>query len=259
MFKKRSLRQHFLVDQDAISIIVGSANITKDDSVLEIGPGQGALTKGLYDAKPNKLYLLEKDTRLIQELSQRFRLATIVEADATSYDYSELLKTGPKEFIVVSNLPYNVSSVILELLISFRQMFPRMVLMFQKEVAKRLAASINTAEYGRLSLLVQEYYDVKEILGLKPSSFSPPPKVESTVVELLRLSVPRVNIKNRKIYERVLKASFSQRRKMLRRSLKGLVPEDELELISKHIDLSKRPQNLSIDDFALLSDLISNN
>ena len=259
ILKKKSLGQHFLSDKSAVAKIVSAACITKDTCVLEIGPGGGALTESLYLLKPERLVLIEKDKRFYEELSVKYPDAEVMNLDAAEVDLHELLSNKNEEFVVISNLPYNVSTVILEKLISNKELFPRMVLMFQKEVAERILARPNSYEYGRLSLLVEEFYEAKKSFALKPGSFSPPPKVESMVVMFSRLKQPKVNIKDRVSYEKVLKLVFSQRRKMLRRSLRAILTEQQVSLLQTRtgIALDKRPQDLYIEEFVSISESLS--
>lgn len=257
LIKKKSLGQHFLSDTSAVSKIVRAASINKNSWVMEIGPGGGALTQSIKEAGPAKLFLIEKDDRFYEELCIKYPDAVVVHADACELEIGPL--TGPdNELIVVANLPYNVSTVILENLIGQRKQIPRMVLMFQREVGERILASVGTAEYGRLSLMVAEYYKVKRSFILRPGSFNPPPKVDSIVIEFERLEHPLVNIEDRDTYNKILMHVFSQRRKMLRRSLRTLFTEDQIHILQEKtkISLDKRPQELSIKDFALIADTV---
>ncbi|HOW16840.1 MAG TPA: 16S rRNA (adenine(1518)-N(6)/adenine(1519)-N(6))-dimethyltransferase RsmA [bacterium] len=259
IFKKRSLGQHFLCDASAVSKIIESLHMDDTSLVIEIGPGGAALTAHLYERKPKELILIEKDQRFYDELCVKYPQARAFNEDACTVDISKLSRNKDDQFIVVSNLPYNVSTVILENLISYRQYIPKMVLMFQKEVGERLLAPVNSSEYGRLTLLVQEYYKAKKVFILKPGSFTPPPKVDSIVVELERLNVPSVKISNRELYDKLLAAVFNQRRKMLRRSLKSILKEDEITKVQTltAISLDKRPQELTIEEYAKISNSLS--
>ena len=258
LIKKKSLGQHFLSDKSAVSKIVNSADIKQNNCVLEIGPGAGAITNDIYSLKPKRLVLIEKDKRFYEELLLKYPDAKIMNYDAADFDFCTLKRTGD-EFTVVGNLPYNVSTVILERLVAHKELFSKMILMFQKEVAERILALPNSSEYGRLSLLVEEFYEAKKVFALKPGSFSPPPKVDSMVVVFNRLKTPKVEIKDRTTYDSLLKLVFSQRRKMLRRSLRSMLTEQQVIILQDKtgIDLQKRPQELDIKMFADLSDVIS--
>jgi 16S rRNA (adenine1518-N6/adenine1519-N6)-dimethyltransferase len=238
--------------------------------VLEIGPGDGSLTRCIYYIKPKKLILLELDLRFIEPLRTKFPEAEIVNKDACKIDVSELLgltkslKDNPDKLIVIGNLPYNVSTKIVENLIASRRWIKHMVLMFQKEVGDRICSAPGNKDYGRLSLLVQEFFKVEKLLDLKPGAFSPPPKVDSVVLYFSPRSEALVNPKDRDVYTKLIDYSFSNRRKMMRRVLKGLysealVPHDLLSSYLEEntgIDLKKRPEELSIKDFEKLSDAI---
>ncbi len=258
-YKKKSLGQHFLADSNLSSKIVASAAITSKDTVIEIGPGRGALTEHFKKYDPKRVILIELDIRCYQELKQKYPKYEVINADAANFDFSSLAKTPSEQFVVVSNLPYNASTAILENLIRARVHINRMSLMFQKEVAERVMATCGGADYGRLSLLSLEYYDVRKLFILKPNSFSPPPKVDSMVVTLNRRAEPLFIIEDRAFYEKLLKQVFSNRRKMLRRSLKGFIDPGMLDLLSADwgINMEKRPQDLEPQEFAKLSNFVT--
>jgi len=259
-YKKKSLGQHFLIDNNLSSRIVESAAITAKDTVIEIGPGKGALTQHFKKYSPKRVILVELDIRCYQELKQQYPKYEVINADAANFDFNSLAKSADEQFVVVSNLPYNASTAILENLISARTHINRMSLMFQKEVAERVMATCGGADYGRLSLLSLEFYDVKKLFILKPNSFSPPPKVDSMVVTLSRRAEPLFKVDDRLFYEKLLKQVFSNRRKMLRRSLKGFMDQKIFDLLSTDcgINMEKRPQDLEPAEFAKLVNFITN-
>ena len=222
-YKKRSLGQHFLIDNNLSFRIVEAAGIKANDTVIEIGPGRGALTQHFNSYKPKRVVLIDLDIRCCEELKRHYPKYEVVNADAANFDLNSIAKDKDEQFIVVSNLPYNASTAILENLVSSRHHMKRMVLMFQKEVAERVMANPGNADYGRLTLLSKEFYDVEKLLVLKPNSFSPPPKVDSMVVTLNRRAEPLFEILDRRFYDRLVMQVFCNRRKMLRRSLKGVV------------------------------------
>ena len=263
MHKKKSLGQHFLSDSFAAQKIVSSANIDGESLVLEIGPGEGSLTRWISASNPKKIILLELDIRLIDSLKSKFPEAEIINKDACNFDMSSLMLSNG-ELVVIGNLPYNVSTKIVENLISSRKFIKHMVLMFQKEVGDRISAIPGNKDYGRLSLLVQEFFEVEKLLNLKSDSFSPPPKVESVVLHFLPRDKALVEPKDRATYTKLIDYSFSNRRKMVRRILKSLYPESLVphEVLAAHIeghtglDLKKRPEQLNIKDFERLSNSI---
>lgn len=267
MYKKKSLGQHFLSDTFSAQKIVSFANINKDSIVLEIGPGDGSLTRWISSLAPKELMLLELDLRFIENLKTKFPEAEIINKDACKVNISELsknLSNQVNQLIAIGNLPYNVSTKIVENLVASRKLIKHMVLMFQKEVGERISANPGNKDYGRLSLLVQEFFKVEKLLDLKPGAFSPPPKVDSVVLYFLPRSEALVSPKDRGTYTKLIDYSFSNRRKMMRRILKGLYPEELVphdKLFSyivenTGIDLKKRPEELSIKDFEKLSDAI---
>ncbi len=258
-YKKKSLGQHFLIDEDLSSKIVTAAAIGPKDTVIEIGPGRGALTRHFKRYAPRRVILIDLDQRCCEELRRSYPNYDIVNTDAANFDLSSLLKSKDEQLVIVSNLPYNASTAILENLISYRSHIDRMVLMFQKEVAERIMADPGNADYGRLTLLSKEFYDVTKLFILKPRAFSPPPKVDSMVVTLKRRAEPLFEILDRTMYDRVTKQVFSNRRKMLRRSLRAVVEQSMLDLVATDcgIDVEKRPQDLEPQEFAKLVNFIS--
>jgi len=252
--KSKNLGQNFLVDVNAINLIVDELGITDSSSIVEVGPGQGALTSVIYNKNPKKFFLIEKDNRLIEELKNKFPSATVLNEDAVTIKYPEQIFC--QECSAVGNLPYYVSTAILENLIN--HFFKKMVLMFQKEVADRILASPKDSDYGRLSLLASENYKAQRLIDLEPGSFTPRPKIDSTVIVFNRLDAPRVKIKDRIIYDRLINRLFSERRKKIRSGLKSLKPDINFEdfYFKTNIDVNLRPQELSIEQFALISEYL---
>ena len=250
--KKKSLGQHFLSDTSAVSKIVKAADIKPGDNVLEIGPGAGAITNDIYSLKPKYFVLIEKDKRFYEEATVKYPNAEVINYDAADFDFSALKKKAD-EFTVVGNLPYNVATVILERLIAHKEVFPKMVLMFQKEVALRIASKHNNKSYGIISVLLQAYYDIEYLFTVDEHVFNPPPKVKSAVIRLIRkenftLGCDEVLLKN------IVKTSFNQRRKTLRNSLKAL-GKDTTKLDAEL--LNKRAEQLSVQDFIDLTNKLS--
>jgi len=256
---KKSLGQNFLNDELMADRIVGVADITKNDTIIEIGPGNGALTKWICMSPLKRGLLIEIDFSIASELKNKFPKFEIINEDVCGVDLSKLKKDNDEQFTVVGNLPYNVSSRILDHLVKYSFLIPKMVLMFQKEVADKICAEAGDSNYSRLSLLAKEFYDVEKMFDLKPHYFDPSPDVDSSVLLFNRRKEPLVKILNRDVYNKIVQQMFSNRRKMIRRSLKVLYPEDVLEKTFKaaNIDPQKRPQDLDIQEFALLSNLIS--
>ncbi len=254
---KKSLGQHFLKDPYYLKKIAESARIGPDDQVLEIGPGLGHLTRELV-TRAKRVIAIELDERLIPRLQQEFpetaNLA-VVHADALAYPYDTL----PGTWRVVANLPYYMSTPIIQKLLQFRQKFTTLTLMLQKEVAERIASPPGGKEYGFLSVIVQ-FYTEPEIEFMVPAgAFTPRPDVDSAVITLsIRKNSP-VQVQDESFLMRVVKAAFSQRRKTLRNALKQLdISRDRMEKVfaTTGIDLGRRAETLSIQDFVALADFL---
>jgi 16S rRNA (adenine1518-N6/adenine1519-N6)-dimethyltransferase len=245
---KKSLGQNFLIDKDIIDIIIQTVPITNNE-ILEVGPGTGNLTKEILRNNPSKVYLVEKDTFLADSLKENFNEnVTIFNEDILKFDERSLSKN---KIIVFGNLPYNISTEILSAWITNLKddyWFSDLVLMFQKEVADRIIAKFNTSNYGRLSILTNWKLTVEKICDINAGSFSPKPKVDST---LLFFSPKKrfYNIKNPKNLEKITRIFFNHRRKMLRKPFNQLFNGNEKILNRLKIDLNLRPQNLDYDKY----------
>lgn len=256
---RKALGQNFLLDLNLTGKIARRAGDLTQCDVLEIGPGPGGLTRALLAEGARKVVAIEMDDRCLpalQEVSDAYdgRLVTL-SGDALKIDPQQHL-TGPVR--VVANLPYNVGT---ELLI--RWLTPKnwppywqsLTLMFQKEVAQRITAQPGSKAYGRLSILSQWRCDPKMAFELPASAFTPPPKVTSAVVHFERLETPRYPA-NQKTLSEVVARAFNQRRKMMRASLKGLVPEIETHLIAAGIKPTDRAEQVSLQQFCALSEIV---
>jgi 16S rRNA (adenine1518-N6/adenine1519-N6)-dimethyltransferase len=255
---KKSLGQNFLKDPHYLKKIVDTAQVGPDDHVLEIGPGLGHLTRVLAE-RAGKLIALELDERLIPMLRKEFgarRTVEIVQADALEYPYESLAG----RWKVVANLPYYISTPIIQRLIAHRDKFITLTLMLQKEVADRIASPPGGKEYGYLSVLVQMYAEPRLVFMVPPSAFTPKPDVDSAVVALAIRDRPAVAVVDEKFFFRVIKAAFSQRRKTLRNALKQLdAPAEKLAMVPSKtgIDLSRRAETLTVKEFGLLADFLT--
>jgi len=259
--KRKAFGQHFLNDQIIIDSIVSEFlkvySSFNCESILEIGPGKGALTFCLLDQlktkkiEPKKLTLAEKDRELVQHWKQQEQDISldILEGDFLRSSTDKWYKEFP--IGVISNLPYSSATAIVTKLASFNNI-PCMVLMFQKEVAQRLHARPNTKALGSLSLWIQNNWDVKPLIIVKPQSFTPPPKVDSEVVIMTKRSAPVINKtnENNKTWEKLLKICFQNRRKMLRSNLKLSQWSDVLKL--SEVDPTRRAEALSWDEWKQL-------
>ena len=255
--KKRPLGQNFLIDCEAAREIVLQADINPEDPVLEIGPGKGILTEFLLE-KTGALTALEVDSKLCTALDARFGSNPgfkLLEADALKFDFGRI---GPR-FKVVANLPYYAATHILKRLIYFQSHVIDMTVMLQKEVVDRLVAEPGQKEYGSLSVFVQYHNEVRRVLEVGREAFSPPPKIDSSVVKLIPLQIPKVDVKNETIFFKIVHAAFLHKRKMLKNNLKGWENQFLKENGKIHmagIDLSQRGETLSLEDFATLSNFV---
>jgi 16S rRNA (adenine1518-N6/adenine1519-N6)-dimethyltransferase len=246
---RKSLGQNFLLDLNLTRRIARAGGPLGDADVIEIGPGPGGLTRALLLEGARRVVAIEADRRCIaalEELAAAFpgRLE-IVEGDALRLDPAALTR-APRR--IVANLPYNVATPLLLGWLKTINQYERLTLMFQKEVAERLAAAPRSKAYGRLSILTQHLCAVALAFDVAASAFVPPPSITSTVVDLVPLAAPRGTCRIADL-ERVTAAAFGQRRKMLRQSLKAL----GLDAASVGIDPTRRAEELSVEEFALLA------
>ena len=240
---KKSLGQNFLIDREVLEKIVSITDITNRE-VLEIGPGSGNLTTYILKKKPKKLYVVEKDDDLAILLKEKFDTEIeIINDDILKVSESNI---SAQKLSVFGNLPYNISTEILSkwiLNIGSNFWFDSLVLMFQKEVADRIISEFNNSNYGRLSILSSWKLNVKKILDIKPQSFSPRPKIDSSLL----LFTPKENffkLKDPKNLEKITRIFFSQRRKMLKKPFNQVFNNGKEVAEKFGIDLNLRPQNL---------------
>jgi len=257
---KKSLGQNFLTDLNLTSKIARSAGNLENSVIYEVGPGPGALTRGLLMSGANRVIAVEMDNRCIDaldEVSKAYNGALIVhEGDAMQVDELCLIgDTNGKDIHIVANLPYNVGTALLVKWMTaekWKPWFKSLTLMFQKEVGERVVAKPRTKAYGRLSVLCQYRADCKILFDIPRQAFIPPPKVTSCIMQI----TPREednNAPEQKTIERVVSAAFNQRRKMLRASLKGLGINPLPKLTAAGIKETARAEELSIDDFCRLA------
>ncbi|WP_025898554.1 16S rRNA (adenine(1518)-N(6)/adenine(1519)-N(6))-dimethyltransferase RsmA [Sneathiella glossodoripedis] len=252
---EKSLGQNFLLDLNLTGRIARCPGNLQGETVLEIGPGPGGLTRAILAAGAKRLVAIEKDTRCLaalEEVSKAFEnRLTVHNEDALEIDEAELV--GEKAHII-ANLPYNVATPLLIKWLKKREDFKSMTLMFQKEVADRITAEPRTKAYGRLSIISQWLCHVSRQFDISPKAFTPPPKVVSTVVKLVPRDQPAFPA-DLNTLERVVGAAFGQRRKMLRASLKSLGGNAEEILNSAGILPTKRAEELSVEEFCRLSEV----
>ena len=249
---KKSLGQNFLIDKDIINKIVSTVSIS-DNEILEVGPGTGNLTKEILKNNPSKMYLVEKDNFLAESLKEIMdERVVIFNEDILKFDTTSLSKN---KIVVFGNLPYNISTEILSTWIvnlKNNYWFSDLILMFQKEVADRIIAQFNTSAYGRLSILANWRLNVNKICDISPESFSPRPKIQSTLIHF----TPKknfVDIKDPLNLEKITRVFFSHRRKMLKKPFNQIF-NGNTDLLNKfNLDLNLRPQNLDFDTYYKLT------
>lgn len=265
---KKSLGQNFLTDSNILRKIVDAAELTNEHGVLEIGPGIGALTEQLA-AQAKKVVAVEVDQRLIPVLKDLFGgndKVEILQGDILKIDLHALFQQCFKEIHtvhVVANLPYYITTPILLKLLHSDQRFANMVVMIQKEVAERLAAKPGNKDYGSLSIAVQYYSEPEIVAQVPPTVFIPPPQVGSAVIRLKKRTAPPVKVNNEAFFFDVVKSAFAQRRKTiynnLLRRFYTKADGDHLKeiLMQAGVDPRRRGETLTMQEFALLSDLIA--
>jgi 16S rRNA (adenine1518-N6/adenine1519-N6)-dimethyltransferase len=254
---RKSLGQNFLTDHNIINKILQAAHIDKDDRVLEVGPGRGAMTSLLAN-RAGYLVAVEFDRDLAAILREQYAgndHVTIHEQDILKVDFEKLLGEG--SFKVVANLPYNISTPVLFRFLEERHSFAKLVVMLQKEVGERLAAPPDCGDYGILTVLFRQWFEVKREFLVPPGCFFPPPRVDSVVISMVPLATSRVVVGNQALFEQLVKAAFAMRRKTLWNCLKssGLADVAQLEksLEDCAIDGHRRGETLTLDEFARLS------
>lgn len=255
---RKRFGQNFLHDRSVIGHIIACLGIKPDQHWVEIGPGQGALTEPLLQAV-TRLDVVELDRDLVALLKRKFAGRANFEihsADALKFDFSSLVKNSGR-LRVVGNLPYNISTPLMFHLLDSAHCIEDMHFMLQKEVVDRICAEPGNKQYGRLSVMMQYYCETEHLFDVPPESFDPAPKVMSSIVRLTPHRRPPVQVDSRDNLNRIVTQAFSQRRKTLRNSLKKLISDSDLDALS--IDSKLRAENLTLQDFAKLSNLLENN
>ena len=249
---KKNLGQHFLTDKTIAVEIVNSLLIDKDEDVLEIGPGMGILTRLLLQRDNCNLKVVEIDRESVEWLTTNIPQldGKIINHDFLKLDVSHYFKNP---FLIIGNLPYNISSQIFFRILNYKDMVPQIVCMLQKEVAERLCAGPGSKTYGILSVFLQAYYDLEYLFTVHEHVFSPPPKVKSAVIRLSRNKRASLDC-DEALFMKVVKMAFNQRRKTLRNSLKQILTDENLK--DKAI-FSLRPEQLGVAEFEKLTNMIA--
>ena len=256
---RKSLGQNFLQDPNIIRKIVASLNIKKDDVVMEIGPGRGALTE-LMLPLAGQLHLVEFDRDLARYWRGRADENTslvVHEYDVLKFDLKEVLAATERRIKIIGNLPYNISSPVLFHLMPFAARIDSQVVMLQKEVVDRMSANSGNKQYGRLSVMLQYRYQIENLFKVPASAFFPPPKVESAIARLTPKQTIEKPVNNLLDFELIVKQAFSQRRKTLRNTLKGYLSAEQMESVA--VAPTDRAEVLSVDNFVDLTNLYTNN
>jgi 16S rRNA (adenine1518-N6/adenine1519-N6)-dimethyltransferase len=253
---RKRFGQNFLIDQGVINHIVRSIGPRPTDNLIEIGPGQGAITEQLLEACP-QLHVVELDRDLIPVLLAQFAKYPgfkIHQADALQFDFAQLA-SPERPLRVVGNLPYNISTPLIFRLLGYHGLIEDMHFMLQKEVVERMAAQSGEKNYGRLSIMTQYYCEVEKLFEVGPESFHPMPKVDSAIVRLTPYKELPLVADDIAMFEKLVRVVFQQRRKTLRNTLKQMLPASTIE--SLDVDLSRRPETLSLEEYVGLSNRLS--
>ncbi len=251
---KKHLGQHFLTDLSIAKKIVDSLSQTsKYKKVVEVGPGMGVLTQYLIENENYETFPVDVDRESIGYLVEKYPQlkGNIIYGDFLKMDINDI--AGKEAFAVIGNFPYNISTQILFKVLDYKDQVSEVVGMFQKEVAERFAAGPGSKIYGITSVLLQAFYDVEYLFTVGAEVFDPPPKVQSAVIRFVRNKELRLNCDEKK-FKQVVKKAFNQRRKMMRKSLKPLLNDS----IKDNEILTKRPEQLCVQDFVELTNLIYN-
>jgi 16S rRNA (adenine1518-N6/adenine1519-N6)-dimethyltransferase len=247
---RKRFGQHFLHDPGAIAKIVAAVDPRPGDALIEIGPGLGALTRPLLE-RARRLAAIEIDRDLAARLSETLPALTVYRADVLEFDFASL----GEALRVVGNLPYNVSTPLLFRLAAEAGRLRDVHVMLQREVVDRMVARPASAEYGRLSVMLQYRFAIAKLLDVKPGAFRPPPKVDSAFVRMVPLPAASRAARDEAALARVVTAAFTKRRKQLRNALAEVI--DEAALRALGIDPQLRPENLSVADYVAIANAVS--
>ena len=252
---KKHLGQHFLIDPQTRNRIIDACQLQPTDIILEIGPGLGVLTEQIA-SRVSQVYAIEKDAQMCKELDQKFPNGnvTVIHQDILKYDLTQL----PPNTKVIGNLPYYITSPIIEKVLTHQPQFTEIFLTVQFEFGQRLAAKLNTRDYSALTCFAQYYADIKMLFKISKTCFSPAPKVESCFVHL-HPRAPITPAKNPEFLFRLIRQAFQQRRKKLVNALTSLLDKETVKqiLTQAKIDGELRPENISLENYVKLANLIN--
>ena len=256
MFIKKSLGQNFLIDQNVIKKIINLVEV-KNQNIVEIGPGKGALTKEILKKEPKKLILIEKDNKLYENLKNDYldsKKIKIINQDILKFDFNEIKM---KNLIIFGNLPYNISSQILVKFIRFNIWPPNykdIIFMFQKELGEKITANFPSKNYSRISILTKFKLNHINKFNISANCFFPKPKVNSTIIHFKPKTKLKYKIKKVENLERVTNLIFSNKRKIIKKNLQKLLSKRKINLIP-NLNLNLRPENLSPDTYYKITNL----
>ena len=251
---KKRFGQNFLVDERIIADIIRAIRPERSDNMVEVGPGLGALTRPLLQHLEH-LHVVEIDRDIIARLKSDYPQDKLVihEGDALKFDLAQL----PRPLRIVGNLPYNISSPLLFHFADYTEHIVDMHFMLQDEVVERMVAAPSTPQYGRLSVMLQYRFYMEKLLDVPPQSFRPAPKVNSAVVRMIPLPGSQIVVHDEQLFSGIVAAAFGQRRKTLRNTLKGYLPEAGFAQLD--IDAQLRAENLGVEEFARIANWLSRN
>lgn len=249
---KKQFGQNFLVDQNIIADIVRAIRPAADDTMVEIGPGLGAMTRPLMQHL-NKLHVVEIDRDIIARLKTDYPQDKIVihEGDALKFDFATL----GVPLRIVGNLPYNISSPLLFHFAKYAEGITDMHFMLQNEVVERMVAEPSTAAFGRLSVMLQYRFNMEKLLDVPPQSFRPAPKVDSAIVRMIPLPASQITVKDEALYAKVVASAFGQRRKTLRNTLRDYLAEGDFAQLD--INPQLRAENLGVVEYTRIANFLS--
>ena len=247
---KKNLGQHFLKDQNIVDKLVRYINPSQNDEIIEIGPGEGIMTKSIIK-KVRKMILIEKDIDLIENLKNNFSEynSSIINIDFLKYNLDGL----NKPMRIIGNLPYNISTEVIFKMCNCNKVID-MHFMLQKEVVDRIVAESNSKIYGRLSIMAQAYFNVKKLFDISENVFSPRPKVKSSFVRFCTRQYPFYDKAHENIFYDIVKSAFEGRRKMIKTSLKSFLNANDFCAMNLKPDL--RAENLTVNDYMFISDYV---
>lgn len=252
-YPRKRFGQNFLIDHHLIAAIIHAINPISSDRLVEIGPGMGALTKPLLKILDH-LFVVEIDRDIVQWLYNEFpeQKLTIYAADALRFDFTQL---GVK-LRIIGNLPYNISTPLLFHLSQYSASVIDMHFMLQQEVVDRMVAKPSTSDYGRLSVMLQNQFEMEKLLSVPAESFKPVPKVESAIIRMMPRVTPIVPVAEHPLFKKIVTAAFAQRRKTLRNTLKNHLTLTDFAALQ--LDPSARAENLSVFDYATITRFLKN-